>query len=220
MKRFLLAIGLVGGAAFAPATVLTFDITGISNFQNMNQGYGDNVTSTSAGSFSYGVGAEGFTPNVTAQYGTLDPALWTTGYGDLANVLFEDQDASGILTITFTADAGYNAVLHGFDLAAYTTAFSNDPTVQSITVTDGGANTYYSQTNGVVSRTGHTGYDFSANPIAGSVLKISIDARNLGSLNDDIAIDNIRFSQQAVPEPATMAALGLGLAAMIRRKRR
>ncbi|MBC8066233.1 MAG: PEP-CTERM sorting domain-containing protein [Chlorobia bacterium] len=185
----------------------------------MNQGYGDAVTATTMGSFTYGVGAEGFTPNVLAAYGNNDPSLWTTGYGNLANIFYENQDNSGILTLTLTAGAGWNAVLYGFDLGAFSAVFNGDPTVQSITVTDGGANTFFSLANGTVSETTRTSFDFSANPITASTLVITVDARNLGGLNDDIGIDNVRFGQaQPVPEPATMAALGLGLLAVVRRR--
>jgi len=220
VKRVLFGLAALSVFGSANATIMTFDITGISNFQNVNQSYGDNVTATTMGGFGYGVGAEGFTPNVTAEYGTGDPALWTTGYGNLTNILFEDQDGAGVLTVRLTGDANFNAVLHSFDLAAFTSAFSTDPTVQSITITDGGANTFFSLSNSTVSRTTSTPFDFTANPIVSNTILISIDARNLGSLNDDIAIDNITFSQAPVPEPATMSALAIGAIAMLRRRRR
>ncbi|MBX3096287.1 MAG: PEP-CTERM sorting domain-containing protein [Fimbriimonadaceae bacterium] len=216
--RTTFSTAILALAVASQATILTFDIDGISNFQNMNQAYGDNVTATTMGGFHYGVGAEGFTPNVSAQYGTGDPALWTTGYGDMTNVLFEDQDNAGILTITLSAGAGIDVVLYSFDLAAYTSAFSSDPTVQSITVTDASNNALFSQTNGTVSKTTRTAFDFTSSPLVASSLKITVDARNLGSLNDDIAADNIVFGEQAVPEPATLVALGLG-ALLLRRRR-
>lgn len=220
-SRFALLCGTLAFGASAEATVLTFDISGISNFQNVNQNYGDNVTATTMGGFGYGVGAEGFTPDVAVTYGTNDPALWTTGYGNLTNVLFEDQDNTGILTVTLTAAAGFDAVLYSFDLAAFTTAFGSDPTVQSITVKDGSANTLFSQANGTVSRTTHSTLDFTSTPLVSNTLIITVDARNLGGLNDDIAVDNIRFGQQAaVPEPASLVALGLGALALIRRNRK
>jgi hypothetical protein len=219
--RLISFIGLLVAAASSHATILTFDIAGLTNFQAVNQSYGDNVTASTMGGFGYGVGAEGFTPNVTLAYGNNSPALWSTGYGNLTNILFEDQDGSGILTITMTAAAGFESILYGFDAAAYSSAFSSDPVVQSITVKDGNSTTLFSQVNGTVSETTKTVFDFSANPLVAQSLVITVDARNLGSLNDDIGVDNIRFGQQsAVPEPASMAALGLGIVALARRRRR
>ncbi len=211
---------LVGGLCSSSfATILTFDISGISNHQSINQGYGDAVTATTMGGFGYGVGAEGFTPDVQATYGTQQPALWTTGYGNLTNILFEDQDGSGILTVTLTAAAGFNVALYGFDLSAYGAVFTSDPTVQRIEVTDGDSNSLYLLSNSTVSETTRTSLDFSLNPLIANSLTIAIDARNLGGLNDDIAIDNIRFGQQPVPEPATLATVALGLAAIARKRR-
>ncbi len=219
--RIALLCGALAVGANAEATILTFDISGISNFQSVNQSYGDNVTATTMGGVGYGVGAEGFTPNVAVTYGTNDPALWTSGYGNLTNVLFEDQDSTGILTVTFTAEAGFDAVLYGFDLAAYTTAFASDPVVQSITVKDGFGASLFTQAGGTVSRTGHSSLDFSAAPLVGSTLVVTVDARNLGGLNDDIAVDNLRFGQQAaVPEPVSMLTLSIGAVALLRRRSR
>src|SRR5688572_28690449 len=74
----------------------------------IDQRYGDRVTSTTMGGYSYGELGEGFTPNITTEYdpnGGL-PRIWPSGYGDLANTLFEgDQTAK--LQVKFTADAGY-----------------------------------------------------------------------------------------------------------------
>ncbi len=176
-------------------TVLTFDIVGIANAQNINQNYGDRVTNNVSGNFSYG-GTNPFTPNVTVAYGNSDPALWTTGYGNLTNVLIEDQDSSGVLTVTFAADTGFVVNLHHFDLAAFTTAFASDPTVSVVEVLNAEGTALYSVTNLLVSRNAHTGLDFTP-ALSDATLTIRVDARNLGSLNDDIGIDNIRFSQAA-----------------------
>jgi len=206
----LLTFGLLGGIN---ASVLTFDISGISNFQNVNQTYGDNITATTIGGFSYGA-AEGFTPNVTVTYGDTDPALWTTGYGNLTNVLFEDADATGILTITFDADPGYEVRLHSFDLAS----FSGDRIVDLVDV-NSASSSLFSENNSLISGTTSTLYNF-VSPLQADDIIISIDARNLGSNNDDIGIDNIVFSQVAVPEPSSALLIGLGCLGLIIHRRK
>jgi len=173
--------------------VLTFNLAGIADFQDVDQGYGDRVTGSVMGNFSYG-GTDPFTPNVTVSYGANDPALWTTGYGTLTNVLFEDTDNTGVLTVTLTADPGFRVNLHDFKLAAYTTAFSSDPSISRIEVTDSAGNAVFVSENQTVSRTSSSSLQFEP-PLSGSSLTIRVDARNLGELNDDIAIDDIRFSQ-------------------------
>jgi len=210
MKTRLMLSGLflLSALPAARAVVLTFDITGISNALNINQGYGDNVTATTMGTFSYGA-THGFTPNVTVAYGGTDPALWTTGYGTLTNILFEDQDSTGILTITLTAAAGYEVQLHGFDLAAFP-VFGSDPTVDSLTITSG-AGTLHSQASFTVALASFTAFSFGT-PLQAQSLTIAIDARNLGALNDDIGLDNLAFSQVAIPEPSAWAALAGALA--------
>ncbi len=193
---------LIGGAN---AAVLTFDIDGLGRYQNMNQGYGDNITATTMDGFSYG-SAEGFTPNVTVEYGGTDPAFWTTGYGDLTNVLFEDEDGTGVLTVTLRADEGYEVALHGFDVAAYA---SSSQTIDLVGVSSA-TGSVFSQANAVISETTSTYFSFTP-VLQASELTITVDARNLGSSNDNIAIDNIVFSQvTVVPEPSSLLLLGLG----------
>lgn len=56
-----LLIALSG--ADAGATILTFDQGVVTNNVALSGAYGDDVEATLEGSFGYGVGAEGFTPN-------------------------------------------------------------------------------------------------------------------------------------------------------------
>lgn len=219
-SRFVCFALSVIAVASSQATILTFDYS-YGNATNVNQTYGDNVTATTMGSFGYGVGAEGFTQNVAVDYGNSAPRTWNSGYADLTRVLYEDADGSGILTVTLTADAGYLVTLHDFDLGAYSANFSADPVVQSIAVKDGGGNSLYSLSNSTVSESSgsHTHLDLNALSVTASSLVLTIDARNLGNLNDDIAVDNLRFSQSVVPEPVSLAVLPLCLLALKRRRR-
>jgi len=95
----------------AQATILLFDqqrdaatgsIVGPTTSGGTLPGdYGDHVTgpvmAVPGGSFTYGDGGEGFTPDVTvdifsAAATPTNPGavLWQTGYGDLVNVVFSD----------------------------------------------------------------------------------------------------------------------------------
>ncbi len=197
------------GAHDASATILTFDQGNVRNRDRVDESYGDHVEALVEGSFSYGVGDEGFTPDVTVRYGTAQPNLWTTGYGDLQNVLYEDLDESNFLEITLNASVGHAVALHGFELAAFAAVFPVDPTIDRVTVRHGGA-VLFEAHDIVVSRLTRSAFDFSLEPLVGATLAIQIDARNLQGLSDDIAIDNLRFGQ-TIPEPATALLVALGL---------
>ncbi len=213
------AAAFAAGSSVAVGSVLTFDITPISNFQNVPDNYGDHVTATTMGNFSYGADF-GFTPNIEVSYtrGPADPALWTTGYGDLVNILFEDADGVGQLEVVFTADAGYNARLHSWDMSAFSSAFSADPTINSVTVLDGAGAELFRLDNAVISESTHTTFEFLT-PLEAPVLRLRFDSANLGTLSDDIAFDNIAFSQSLVPAPAAGALLIIAGGMTLRRRR-
>jgi hypothetical protein len=203
-------------------------------------GYGDRVTSTSTSNglltYGYGVGTEGFTSKVEVDYGpysifTGGPELWRYDYGDLDRVLYQgsrypDPDNPignnyNYLAIELIADAGYNALLYGFDLGGWN---RTDRTIKAVTVFDGTpfpiitpTNQIYSQSNVVVEGDGNgpsrTSFVFNT-PLVSSHIYILIDASNLGDDSELVGIDNIRFGQELaaepVPEPATLTIWGLG----------
>ncbi|MBL8554885.1 MAG: PEP-CTERM sorting domain-containing protein [Phenylobacterium sp.] len=228
MRALLIATAVaVLSPAVASATVLTFDVAGgVSNFENVDQAYGDNVAAAANAAGSYGVGAEGYTPDVTVSYGTPgeDPALWTTGYGDLTNVLFNDADGDTTFTVRFTAASGYLVSLYGFDMASF---ISGGQTIQGFTVRDVGANTIlFNQGSTFVTGATRNTIAF-ANALTAGDLELVINLTGLGGVSDDIGIDNVRFGQSqiqtGVPEPATWAMMLLGFGgagAMVRRRRR
>jgi hypothetical protein len=185
------------------ATVLTFDVSGgVTNFQEVPAAYGDRDVDT---------------PNVVVDYGAPGelPSLWTTGYGDLVNTYFNDQDSDTTLTLTLTADPGIHAVLLGFDLASYS---AGGQTLAGLSVLDGGGNPLFSQGSTAVPGSlsgGHAHLDFGPDGLAARVVTLVLDLTGLGMTSDNIAIDNVTFAQ-AVPEPSTGLLLGLvllGLAA-------
>jgi hypothetical protein len=240
--------GLVGASLCPPAqaTVLTFDIYdqnqtasspyagseyfpegyGLVSSPNPLASYGNRVTSTSSTEsnggvtfdYGYGVGAEGFTPNVTVQYGPFSllsggPELWRYDYGDLERVLYQGS-RGGVgtnynrLEIVLTADEGYEVLLFGFDLAGW---FQADYTIQAVVVYDGIPFPFLTPTNDIfksapflVSGTDgltadHSTIDFGATGLQARRIWLTIDASNLGDASEFIGIDNIRFGQVSSP---------------------
>jgi hypothetical protein len=209
-------------ASSAQATVLTFD-TDITNPLSMplSQDYGDRVSAALQGVMSYGVGAEGFTPNVLVEYrgngSSADIVRWPTAYGDLVNVIYNDADNDTRLQILFTADPGYDVVLHGFDLAGWPL---QDYTIPGVFVTSGPSLLFAESgvlVHGAPPAPLHTSFEFAGGLNGGQSLSLLLDLTGLRANSRNIGIDNIRFSQvslapppAAVPEPATWAMLVLG----------
>ena len=230
-----LMIAAVALAGPAKATILTFDIdNGQPNaVLAMDQAYGDRVTSLVQGKASYGLGAEGFTPNVVASYSGgfvgADVVRWPSDYGDLTNVLENESDGDTLLRILFTADAGYAVKLFGFDLGGWP---DSDYTIRGLSVTSGDTVLYTASDVHVEGASGHSAFDFGAG-LTGQTLAINIDLSGLGGFSDNIGIDNIRFGQSppgvaidqpptAVPEPSAWALMILGfmtIGAAARRRR-
>ncbi|MBL8209612.1 MAG: PEP-CTERM sorting domain-containing protein [Bryobacterales bacterium] len=232
----------------ATATILTFDITDPiyplrENFpegETIDQTYGDRVNSLSTSSggvtFAYGAGAEGFTPNITVSYDpgsifTGGPSLWRYDYGNLTRVLYQGSTNTGLgfdynyLTVTFTADPGYDVVLFGFDLGGWN---QTDRTVNAVAVYNNFFNGFFPADNRVfldanatVLGAGptHSTYTFNS-PIRANVVTILIEADNLGADSELVGIDNIRFGQDlastptAVPEPGTLGMAAIALLAI------
>jgi hypothetical protein len=163
----------------AHATVLTFNITGISNFNGIPLAYGDNVTSATMGPFSYGT-TGGFTPNVTVDYGETfedSQSFWNNGYGNLTNIVFEDVDNVGMFNLSFAADPGFSVSLLSFDLAAFTSEFASDPNINSVIVYNSLNAPVFSAFGVSVSRTIHTGLQFTP-ALTDTSLRVEVDARN------------------------------------------
>jgi hypothetical protein len=224
---FIALLALFAATLPARASILTFDIFDETNplYQEnfpegfgINQEHGDRIDSASqlatngTTTFDYGVGAEGYTPNVTVDYGpfsifTGGPSLWRYDYGDLERVLYQGSTATGvgndydILDIVFVADPGYDVVLYGLDLGGW---FQTDYTIKAVTVYDGvpfpfltPTNDIYEATDVLVAGAGpaSTHVDFDGTPLTAHVIWLRIDASNLGATSELIGIDNIRFGQ-------------------------
>jgi len=236
-------VALLVGAFAAPAgaTILTFDGTAFPNEPvgnsdplegaTIDDGYGDRVTTLTqnSGAFVYGVGVEGFTPNVVARYDSIPGAnlgVWRFDYGDLVRVLFANN--GGIIQLQLFADPDFDVQLYGFDLGGWN---RTDYTINSVTISEifGPDTVLDSQTNVAVegdgTGPGHSTFGFA--PLQAHFLQITIDASNLDP-DFVIGMDNIRFGQvqresPAVETPAPPALLavlgGLALLPLIGRRR-
>lgn len=217
ITTFVMTTALLCGisAPAAASSILTFNVTGISNSQAINQSYGDRIAGPSDAVGAYGTDNGQYTPNVLTVYGAAGeaPDLWTTGYGDLTNIFFNDTDSDTTLTLTLLADAGFQVSLLSFDIGSFVTA---GQTIQ-------GARVLNAATSAVLWSVGstfvpHTSHLNLAPNVSANSLMLEINLTGLGGVSDDIGIDNVQFSQSAVtaapvPEPATLSLLGIGLLA-------
>ncbi len=199
LTRFVFAV-LIVFAAMGPtsATVLTFDQNvPVGDSEPVDPGYGDQVTILDDSGLEYGAD-EGFTPAVSLDYGPAGagPALWSTSYGDLTNVLYQSLLGSPTLEITLTANPGFLVRLSSFDLAASDGRFGSDPTIESLRVVDGSGTVLFDKNAEIVSKTARNHYQFGT-PLEGQTLTIRIDSSNLGADAEGIGIDNITFGQTA-----------------------
>src|SRR5438874_1957558 len=174
-------------------TVLTYDPVSADSVILPSR-YGDRVTSASQGGFNYGT-TGGATPSVTANFGPLAKNVrqWKTGYGDLTNVIFAGDSASGILEVALRADFGFEVSLASLDLGG---GGNHDYTINSITVFDGGNNAIYTRTSAKVDGdfSGSLHTHLSLGNIHSRVLRLRIDASNLGANGDQVGLDNLQFS--------------------------
>jgi len=208
---------LLGASSLQAASIYTFDVTGISNSAIIPAAYGNRISGPSDAAGSYGTTDGIYTPNIAVLYGAVgeDPNLWTTGYGNLTNIFFNDADNDTTMTITWTADAGFLVSLLSFDLASFIDA-GQTLANPAITVLDGSNNVLWTQA-GPLAVSGATHNSFSPG-VTASQLKLVVNLTGLATVSDDIGLDNITISQSAdtsgVPEPGT-AWLALGAAGLL-----
>ena len=198
----------------AYATVLTFD----NSPSPIPYDYGSRV-----GASGVDVGGRtnfdlmhGATPNVAVQMFTANYSDWSqltnlfvwwgTNYADLTDVAYH-RSGQGARFI-FTADSQYYVRLHSFQMGGY---YINQTLPFLQVLVDN--NPVFTQTNIVISGTTANTFSFDPNAVKGGVIEIRFG-------NDwNVAIDNIGFSQELIPEPASLTLLGAGLAGLALRRR-
>lgn len=90
-------------------------------------------------------------------------------------------------------------------MSAWTSDFTEPPTINSVQVLDGTGKVLFDEDNAVISHDAYTRFDHTAAPLKAQVIVLRFESGNLGNLSDDIAIDSIVFSQTgqaaAFPSP-------------------
>lgn len=203
----------------AHATVLTFDNTGASTIPF---DYGDRVNASgvdSGGRTGFNL-TFGETPNVQAQMFTANYQdgswaqlnnlfVWGTQYADLTNVAYHSPFNQGARFI-FTADGTHFVRLHSFQMGGWPNSNRTLPFLQVLV--DGSP--VFTQTNVAISGATANTFSFDPSVVKGGVIEIRFG----GDWN--VGIDNIGFSQELIPEPASLLALGVGLAGLALRRRK
>ena len=213
-------------AATASATVLTFsqsapDTPTTATPAPIAGDYGDRVGSAAQGGYTYGEAGEGFTPNVQVGFGSPNPVVVSSGFGDLQDVLYEATPGEDPI-IGFQADEGFLVELYGLQIASR----NDDLVVDSIAVFDD-QGLVFELPDVQLFASGSEEIDFAqltGGPLLGRQLDVRIVLTSLGGASVDVAVDTFRFGQRAVadavPLPAAAWLFGAGLAGLIGARRR
>jgi hypothetical protein len=190
----------LGCAPVGQATVLLFEAApgGTCSLAS----YGDRVKAKVQKGCQYGENA-GFTPKVRVEY-LPDLKTWASGgYGDLRPPTLYAANL-GVIQVTLKADPGFGVVLKSFNLGGWQYA---DYRVKSVQVQDDRGRVLFSRPMAAVRGEGPSHTSFRLSGVAARVLKIRVDARNLGSSDsDNIGIDDIVFGQRRVSGQRPKAA--------------
>jgi len=199
------------------ATSLTFELVDCQTDRCLvDQDYGDRVVGTSDAVGSYGA-AGGNTPNVTVEYVPTDGrdslSHWTTGYNELENVLYNEQDGALGFSVIFTADPGFEVTLESLNVGNFGPAL-NSSIGQSLQIFGENMEQLFTQELELERGVASSGNSLLISAgVSGRVLELFVNTAPLGRLSDNIGLDNIVFSQQQVSPVPLPAAVWLFLTA-------
>lgn len=216
------------GATSSQAAVLTFD-AGFANNVDVTGNYGSNVTTTGLNGREFIISDSlGATPNITLTWPTAAQFEWHSGAnweevedvtvtGDGGDHTLQVNNSVSTRTITFTPDAGFAVVFGSVDYGIASDLGGTNTNVGTFTITR--------VSDSVVVKTATSSallpaeaetVDLSYTGAIGESYILELldnGAANWG------AIDDLTFGQ-AVPEPGSLALLGLGGLLIASRRRR
>ncbi len=217
-NRIFAVVAAIAGMTSAFATTLTFEGTGTN--VNLPADWASNAAADGTG---WNV-ANGATLNVALTWshvGGTSPGWQFYNDSEWTGAQLNDFYATDRkFDLLFTPDAGFRVKLSSFvfdDYADYDAgndfAWEVRAGSASGSILAGGTATTMDGQNLLV----ESGLGYVEGPI---LLRISANSQPAGSGGFDQAIDDIVFMQEPVPEPASMTALGLGIAALLRRRKK
>lgn len=214
-------VASVGGNA--NATTLTFN-AGASNNTAVGSSYGTDNTADNV-EFITSDGS-GTTPNIALLWpGAALEFHSDTRWADIEEVSNDDPDthilqmnqSQSNRTIQFTPDAGWSVLFNSVDFG-FGTGMSAASSIGTVTITrDFDSSVVKTVSTGTLNKGTATTLDLTYTGLVGESYTLEFTSsvsENWG------AIDDLSFSQTAVPEPSSAALLGLGGLALILRRRK
>ncbi len=209
-----MAMALFAGTA--NATILMFD--GLSSNNAPILTFGDNISVAETG-ISVSNGA---TPNIDLTWSTTGGGEWQFyNDGEWSGAQVDGFGVGRTFDLQFTPDAGFGVLVDSFVFDDYVSFATGNKFNWSL-FQDSSTGTFIASGTGTTTDgqnlTVNTGM---ATAYAGTVLlRIEEHPDNVSAAGNDQAIDDISFTQQAIPEPSSVALLGLGgLGVLLRRRR-
>lgn len=196
-----LALTTVG---FASAVELVTN----GNFESNPLGFG--WTEASAGQFQIIGDWSGGAVDSSGDFGPPTNTAWLGGYDDADDSITQSVSTlTGVSTATLAFDFYFaNEDIAGFDF--FTVSLGND-VLDTIDLGNDDA----------VTLTGPAHLTYNVTSLMnGSAKDLVFRVTTDSAFGSSAFVDNVSISAATVPEPATMAAIGLGIAALLRRRRK